>query len=333
MSRHLWIFAFFLGALSAGASAQSPIPSPVPSTNSVPSASPAPSATASSLSDFARARIDTMLKSGHADPAWPAASFLAQVPASALDTILAQLLGGLGTYDGIDGAKGVFTARFAKNTDEVDIHIDDENKIDGLFFRAPKLKAASLDAALHDLAVLERMPGLLSFVVMEGRSQRAALNASAPLAVGSTFKLALLAALRARIDAGSMHWSDVVALDPRWKSLPSGIMQTWPDRTPTTLATYVTQMISTPQQIDAWRRAARALPRRDDGRCAAIHTREARCTRYSACERGGIVAHARCRVALHGGRSLRVDDARRRSARLFGQSRSRRSFCIHTRRV
>ena len=244
MSRHLWIFAFFLGALSAGASAQSPIPSPVPSTNSVPSASPAPSATASSLSDFARARIDTMLKSGHADPAWPAASFLAQVPASALDTILAQLLGGLGTYDGIDGAKGVFTARFAKNTDEVDIHIDDENKIDGLFFRAPKLKAASLDAALHDLAVLERMPGLLSFVVMEGRSQRAALNASAPLAVGSTFKLALLAVLRARIDAGSMHWSDVVALDPRRKSLPSGIMQTWPDRTPTTLATYVTQMIS-----------------------------------------------------------------------------------------
>jgi len=149
----------------------------------------------------------------------------------------------------------------AKGTDEVDIHIDDENKIDGLFFRAPKLKAASLDAALHDLAVLERMPGLLSFVVMEGRSQRAALNASAPLAVGSTFKLALLAVLRARIDAGSMHWSDVVALDPRRKSLPSGIMQTWPDRTPTTLATYVTQMISTPQQIDAWRSARASAPR------------------------------------------------------------------------
>ena len=185
-----------------------------------------------------------MLKSGHADPAWFAASFLAQVPASQVDTILAQLTGGLGTYNGIDGIKGVFTARFLKGTDEIDVHLDGENRIDRLFFKPPILKASSLDAALHDLTALERTPGSLSYVVMEGRSERAALNVSAPLAIGSAFKLAVLAALRARIDEGSLHWNDVVPLDPRWKSLPSGVMQTWPDRTPTTLATYATQMIS-----------------------------------------------------------------------------------------
>lgn len=93
--------AVILSVLTAGASAQASSPS------SVPSASPA-------LYHFARSRIDTMLKSGHADPSWFAASFLAKVPASPLDSILAQLTGAFGTYDGTDGAKGVFIARFVK---------------------------------------------------------------------------------------------------------------------------------------------------------------------------------------------------------------------------
>ena len=185
-----------------------------------------------------------MFKTGHADPNWFAPSFLAQVSVLQVETILGQITGTLGSYLGIDGTKGVFTARFARGTDEVDVHLDSANKIDGLLFRPPSMKAALLDSALRNLAALERTPGQLAYVVLEGRSERAALNASAPLAVGSAFKLAVLAALRARIDAGTLHWTDVVPLAPRWKSLPSGVMQTWPDRTPTTLATYATQMIS-----------------------------------------------------------------------------------------
>ena len=248
ISRSVSVFILICSMVTAGANAQfttpSPAPSPAPSATSSATASPAPNATATSISDFARARIDTMFKTGHADPDWFAASFLSQVSASQIDTILGQIAGTLGSYIGIDGVKGIFTARFAKGTDEIDVHLDNANKIDALFFKPPSMKAVSLDAALQNLVALERMPGLLSYVVIEGRSQRAALNASAPLAVGSAFKLAVLAALRARIDAGSLHWTDVVPLDPRWKSLPSGVMQTWPDRTPTTIATYATQMIS-----------------------------------------------------------------------------------------
>ena len=81
-------------------------------------------------------------------------------------------------------------------------------------------------------------------MIIKGRSDRAALNASEPLAVGSAFKLAVLNAIRDQVTLGKRHWSDVIPLDPRWKSLPSGAFQNWPDRTPITLASYAAQMIS-----------------------------------------------------------------------------------------
>jgi len=43
---------------------------------------------------------------------------------------------------------------------------------------------------------------------------------------------------------GRLHWSDVVPLKPEWKSLPSGILRSWPNETPLTLATYAAEMIS-----------------------------------------------------------------------------------------
>lgn len=181
-----------------------------------------------------------MLRSGHADAAWFSTAFLSQIPVTKVDGILAQLTSSLGDYGGIEGSHGDFIARFAKGTQEVLVHLDAQNNIDSLLFKPPKL-TTSLDDALR---ALQRSSGTLSYVIIEGRSERAALNASTPLAIGSTFKLAVLAALRDRVARGELHWADVVSLDPQWKSLPSGVMQTWPDELPVTLATYAAQMIS-----------------------------------------------------------------------------------------
>jgi beta-lactamase class A len=224
------LFALVLVAASlARAGAQAP-----PAVVSSPAPTPA-------ASELARERVDALLRAGHADAAWFSASFLAQVSTARLDTILAQLGTALGAYEGLDGGQGDYTARFAKGTDEVLVHLDAARRIDGLFFKPPKQRAASLDDALR---ALQPVRGTLSYVIMEGTSERAGREPATPLAVGSAFKLAVLAALRDEIARGRRHWNDVVPLNERWKSLPSGVLRTWPTGTPLTLATYAAEMIS-----------------------------------------------------------------------------------------
>jgi hypothetical protein len=181
-----------------------------------------------------------MWKSGPQE-SWFSASFLAQVRFARLGPIVDQVKSGLGAYRETTGGAGVYISHFEKGTDEVRIHLDADGKIDGLFFRPPDLVALTRDDAL---ARLRGLPSTVSYVLIEGRSERAALNADRPLAVGSAFKLAVLAALRDEIAAGHRRWNDIVPLQARWKSLPSGVLQTWPTRTPLTIATYATEMIS-----------------------------------------------------------------------------------------
>jgi len=181
-----------------------------------------------------------MLTSGHADPAWFSAAFLAQVPVASVDTLIAQLAAALGAYKGIDGENGDYTVRYEKGTDEVLIHLDADNKIDAFLFKPPKT-TTSLDDALNKLRTSK---GTVSYVISEGAAETAALNASDALAVGSAFKLAVLSALRDEISTGRRHWTDVVPLRSSWKTLPSGVIRTWPDGLPMTLATYAAQMIS-----------------------------------------------------------------------------------------
>lgn len=212
-----------------------------------PDASPSPAVTiapATSQADaikLAHDRIDTMLRTGHADPAWFSASFLAQVPASKIDEISAQLTKALGAYQSVEFTPTRFLAHFAKGTDDILIRLDDDQKIETLFFKPPVMTTSSLDDAL---GAMRTPTGTLSYVILEGGRSQAAFNASEPLAVGSAFKLAVLNALQDEIAHGQRHWNDVVPLRAFWKSLPSGILRTWPDGTPLTLATYAAEMIS-----------------------------------------------------------------------------------------
>lgn len=208
-------------------------------TSPSPSAAPTDASKSTALELF---RIDTMLRTGHADPSWFNAYFLSQVSASQLDTIMSTLFKGLGAYQRVEFTPTRLVAHFANGTDDITIHLDSENKIDGIFFKPPVTTTTSIDDALSALA---HMAGTVSYVITEeGRPERAALNPSEPLAIGSAFKLAVLSALADEIESGSRRWSDVVPLRKEWKSLPSGILRTWPDNAPLTLATYATEMIS-----------------------------------------------------------------------------------------
>ncbi|MGC9993182.1 MAG: serine hydrolase [Candidatus Cybelea sp.] len=224
--------AFSLLSLAQpAAAAQNPSPSPPASASPVPSAN-----------GLARSRIDTMLRTGHADASWFSATFLAQVSAAEVNAVIAGLPATLGAYQNVEYTPAKFVAHFAKGTMEVLIHLDADMKIDGLLFKPPEIAASSLNDALR---TLQRVAGTVSYAIVEkGRPEPAALNPSEVLAVGSAFKLAVLNALLDEITGGSRHWNDVVPLAQQWKSLPSGVLRTWPAGTPLTLATYAAEMIS-----------------------------------------------------------------------------------------
>lgn len=67
-------------------------------------------------------------------------------------------------------------------------------------------------------------------------------KAERPLAIGSAFKLFVLAELVRQVKSGERRWSDVVPLGA--PSLPSGLLQDWPKGSPLTLHSLAALMIS-----------------------------------------------------------------------------------------
>ena len=170
---------------------------------------------------------------------WFAEGFLAQVPLSQLEPGLKSITDQLGTYQGVGGNDSPFTVRFSRGTATAHISLDAQGRIDRLLLT--DLNFGGLDETVTRIAAL---PGQTNALVLKDGEAVAAHNADTPLGVGSAFKLAVLAALQDQIEAGAHAWDEVVELKPEWKSLPSGILQNWPDGTPLTLQTLATLMIS-----------------------------------------------------------------------------------------
>uniref|UniRef100_A0A7C3HBK3 Serine hydrolase n=1 Tax=Meiothermus ruber TaxID=277 RepID=A0A7C3HBK3_MEIRU len=189
-----------------------------------------------------KAALERLFTERPARAEWFAPAFLQQVPLAQVEAILQQLLGGLGRYEGVEPDGPNFRVNFERGVVPAQISLDSEGRIQGLFFRPPQPKAALTPEQL--LAEYRKLPGEVSVLVLEGPQERLSLNADRALAVGSSFKLAVLEALRQQIEAGQRRWSDTVPLRPEWKSLPSGTLQNLPDGTPLSLEQYATQMIS-----------------------------------------------------------------------------------------
>lgn len=69
-------------------------------------------------------------------------------------------------------------------------------------------------------------------------------NKDLPLAVGSAFKLAVLVALNREISKGLMAWDEVMVLEEKHRSLPTGVVQVLPIGTPFTLHSLALLMIA-----------------------------------------------------------------------------------------
>jgi beta-lactamase class A len=183
-----------------------------------------------------------VLKQTPAQAAWFAPDFLAQIPVTQIDAVVKQYRDTLGAFERAEATTDGFTVMMERGTAPAKIHLDAEGRIDGLWFGVPQLaQPASLEDTMKDLGAL---PGKVSALVLEDEKPLAALHENDALAVGSAFKLAILEAAAERTASGKLRLDGTFALKKEWKSLPSGVLQSWPEGTPLTLATLENEMIS-----------------------------------------------------------------------------------------
>lgn len=144
-----------------------------------------------------------------------------------------------------DGTRAALEIRFERGLAKGGIAIDpaNDNRINELRFTSIDALAVAGDTPQAISADLAALPGMVNaWFGPLGGTPVIALNADQPLALGSAFKLYVLAALAEDVKAGRRKWSDVVPLTE--KSYPSGQLQDWPEGSPVSLHTLASLMIS-----------------------------------------------------------------------------------------
>ena len=199
-----------------------------------------------------RAEQVVALLRGEGDPnAMFTPAFLAQVPAAQVRAVAAQLGSQYGAVRGLDRLEaaspqaGLIHVAYERAIVHIQISIEPQppGRIGGLLLTGADMRGDSLAAVMAEIRAL---PGQASVAVARLGDDPPVLTASIepgrPLAIGSAFKLFILAELSRQIRAGQRRWSDVVALDRR--SIPTGTLQAWPQGSPVTLHTLAALMIS-----------------------------------------------------------------------------------------
>ncbi|SPF77919.1 serine hydrolase [Pseudoprimorskyibacter insulae] len=175
------------------------------------------------------------------DKSWFAASFLAAVPYGQVRSLMRDLSKVMGPVTDVTPSGEGYVIRSATHSVKAQIALDGAGQIIGLYFDPPQALLVTLEQARDGLLALK---GEVAFMVMRGGDVILEQGSDRSLAVGSAFKIAILAELAAQVQAGGRDWADVVTLRDRHKSLPSGDMRDLPDGTPVTLAHAAALMIS-----------------------------------------------------------------------------------------
>lgn len=180
-----------------------------------------------------------------------APAFLAQVPEAQVRAVISQLTAQYGAVRGLGRIAaqapqaGAIDVEFERATVHMSLTVEPRPpyRITGLLVTGADVRGDSIEALIAEIRAL---PGQANVAVARLGDGAPALVASAdpdrPLAIGSTFKLWILAELSRQVGAGQRRWSDVVALDRR--SMPGGTVYGWPSGAPVTLHTLAALMIS-----------------------------------------------------------------------------------------
>jgi hypothetical protein len=240
------IRSVFLGlALAAGTALAAPL--------AAQTQGPAPAAAQERTALEARADQVVALLNGEVQPeAIFTAGFRAAIADAQIKALSANLTAQFGRAVEVavllprEGTRAALEIRFERGLAKGGIAItpSEDNRINELRFTSVDAVAVQGDTAESIAADLAALPGTVNalFAPLGGGAPVIGIDAARPLALGSTFKLYVLAALAEDVKAGRRKWSDVVPLSE--KSYPSGRLQDWPKGAPVTLHTLAGLMIS-----------------------------------------------------------------------------------------
>lgn len=236
MLRYVTVLAAFALAAPAGAQALST------QTTAAPQASEALTTRIAGLPEVLRGKGDY--------DAYFAPAFRAQVPRATFDQISKQLA---------DAGGAVTGARIVRlvTPDAAQIEIDYErgtvpgqiavdpatHQVSGLLVSGFVGREATLDGVEKAIAALPGRAGFAYSRLTDGAPDvLLGLNADQPFAIGSAFKLVILAELVRATNAGERHWDDKVTIDGR--PLPGGTYTLIPAGSQFTLREIAGKMIS-----------------------------------------------------------------------------------------
>ena len=177
--------------------------------------------------------------------------FLAQVPPQQVTAISTHLKASYGRakstsrIEAETALAGTVSVAFERATVRIKLALDASppHLVAGLLIVGAESSAADVPALFGEIVGL---PGEVSLAAARleepGPVNFLTQKAERPLAIGSAFKLFVLAELVRQVKAGERRWSDVVPLGA--PSLPSGLLQDWPKGSPITLHSLAALMIS-----------------------------------------------------------------------------------------
>ncbi|HET9639277.1 MAG TPA: serine hydrolase [Allosphingosinicella sp.] len=178
-------------------------------------------------------------------------NFLAQVPPDRVAAIAAQLKASHGAarrvtrIEASSPTAGIVLMAFERAVVRLQMAIGAQppHLVEGLVVAGVESSAADVPALFGEIAGLPGEVALAAARLEEaGPANFLTEEAERPLAIGSAFKLFVLAELVRQVKAGERRWSDVVPLGT--PSLPSGLLQDWPKGAPITLHSLAALMIS-----------------------------------------------------------------------------------------
>ena len=229
----------------------------VPAAAMAQTAPPPPPAGSTAMLDRRAAELIAIFNGGGDVAATFAPEFVAQIPEAQIRGIATQLTAQLGKAVKVASLKPAGAARaalvigFEKGSATMQVALDPgpTAKIAGLGITGTQTAAVAGIATLADVAAaFKALPGQTGFAVADlaradklGAAPLAALEAERPLAIGSTFKLVILAELVRAIDAGTRKWDDAITLDGT--ELPAGGFNQLPKGTAVPLRKLTEEMI------------------------------------------------------------------------------------------
>ena len=167
--------------------------------------------------------------------------FLSAVPVPVMQQVISQLAEQVGEFVKVEGTSNPYSVIFEHGSATTYISLDGQGAIAGLQFTQIINARGSLMEAVESIIAMD---ATVSVLIRKNGESLVSHQADTPLAVGSAYKLGILAAVQDAIEDQSLQWGESVALEDSWKSLPTGILQSWPSGSLITIESLAALMIS-----------------------------------------------------------------------------------------